>query len=123
MDGKGSYVDPAARGDAGFKELNILDKSSRDCLHYFAHINMEQLNKLLREARLIQNQSTFMLPYQFSKMTNYKKFKGVTEVKQLVIDLRTTAETHDDNEGISRETLVTDTNVFATQANIKASQL
>ena len=72
-----SYVHPDAHGPASFKELDIEDKSHRDCLHYYPRCEMTQLVQLFTQARQIDHAVGFMLPsFPTSKIT-YRSFKGI----------------------------------------------
>ena len=71
------YTHPEAHGPASFKELDIEDKSHRDCLHYYPSCEMTQLVQLFTQARQIDHAVGFMLPSFPTSKIYYRSFNNV----------------------------------------------
>ena len=62
---------------ADFKELDLIDNSSKCRLHYFFNCVMDQIWTFFEKTRLEDGTDTLMLPYQLSIKTNCHKWDEV----------------------------------------------
>ena len=71
------YVHPEAYGVGSFKELDIEDKSHRDCLHYYYQCDMTQLVQLITQAKQQDQAAGFLLPDFLTSKIQYRTFKNI----------------------------------------------
>ena len=74
---KDVYVHPEAYGVGSFKELDIEDKSHRDCLHYYPRCDMTQLVQLITQAKQQDQAAGFLFPDFLTSKIIYMPFKNI----------------------------------------------
>ena len=105
-------IHPEAQGKAGFQELSIEDKSSLNKLYFFYSCNIDKLDEFFRTKRLVDNVSAFLLPHQLVTKILMRKFPDVSDLVQIVLDLRSDEHRADDNANRARVTLNQDMRVI-----------
>ena len=74
---KQEYTHPEAYGVGSFKELDIEDKSHRDCLHYYPRCDMTQLVQLITQAKQQDQAAGFLFPDFLTSKIIYMPFKNI----------------------------------------------